>query len=188
MNKTNKIGTKKETRKKTWMGSITVMMAATAVSMILTAMIMSSCTVMDGTTSSAMQAETAAAVSDALTERNYTIGVETAYPRGGRMISLTGIYELKVREDNVVSYLPYFGRAYRTTFGTGSPLDFTGTITGYKQTSDNKGLTRIDFDTRNDNDMLHYRIEVSDDGRATINVTSQYRDGIRFEGDMDIDI
>lgn len=199
MNETRKI------EKRKMMGPITILMAMTAVMMIVAAIIMASCTTVDSTVgyTTGQNNETAEKtaedvsvttscksvwMADTTAVRNYTINVQTAYTARGRMISLTGIYELKVDGNNVVSYLPYFGRAYRTTFGIGSPLDFQSQTMNYRQERTKKNITRIDFDTRNEDDRIHYHIEVTDDGHATIDVTSMYRERIRFDGDMEINL
>lgn len=164
-------------------GTAAITTAMVALLMILTSVIITSCTTMN-TAAVSQQAETTTGVRESLDSRTYTIDVETAYPQRGRMISLTGVYELKVDGDNVISRLPYFGRAYRATFGTGSPLDFSGRIMNYKQELTRKNITRINFDSKNEDDLINYRIEVSDDGRATIYVTSRYRERIRFDGEL----
>lgn len=165
-------------------GIVTITTAIVAVIMILTSIIMPSCTTMNTAAGISQQAKATTGVRESLDSRTYTIDVETAYPQRGRMISLTGVYELKVDGDNVTSRLPYFGRAYRATFGTGSPLDFSGRIMNYKQELTRKNITRINFDSKNEDDLINYRIEVSDDGRATIYVTSRYRERISFDGEL----
>lgn len=165
--------------------SFKVSAAVAALFAMLVSGIISSCTAADSALTASQQAAKAAVIQDMLESRDYTIEVESANPLRGRIVSLTGIYELKVSGDDVVSYLPYFGRAYRTSFGIGSPLDFNGQITNYKQERARKDMTRITFDTRNDDESITYRIEVFDDGRATVDVTSMYRERISFDGRID---
>lgn len=178
MNNTKKKGTR------TQAATATITTAAVAIIMILTSVMMASCTTMNTAAGMSQQAETTTGVREALDSRTYTISVETAYPQRGSVIPLTGVYEIKVDGDNVTSRLPYFGRAYRATFGTGSPLDFCSRIMNYKQEVTRKNITRINFDSKNEDDLINYRIEVSDDGRATIYATSSYRERIRFDGEL----
>ena len=50
------------------------------------------------------------AVKKLIASENYKIDVRTAMPMRGRSIPLTSPYSLEIRNDSVISYLPYFGR------------------------------------------------------------------------------
>ena len=52
------------------------------------------------------------AVKKLIESENYKIDVNTAMPMRGRSIPLTSSYSLEIRNDSVISYLPYYGRAY----------------------------------------------------------------------------
>jgi len=52
------------------------------------------------------------AVMKLIESENYKIDVNTAMPMRGRSIPLTSSYSLTIRNDSVISYLPYYGRAY----------------------------------------------------------------------------
>ena len=52
------------------------------------------------------------AVKELIVSENYKIDVNTAMPMRGRSIPLTSLYSLEIRNDSVISYLPYYGRAY----------------------------------------------------------------------------
>lgn len=58
-------------------------------------------------------------VKEKIESENYRIDINTAYPRRGRMIPLTSIYSVTIRNDSVFSQLPYFGRAYSIPYGGG---------------------------------------------------------------------
>ena len=50
------------------------------------------------------------AIKKLIASENYKIDVRTAMPMRGRSIPLTSPYSLEIRNDSVISYLPYFGR------------------------------------------------------------------------------
>ena len=60
----------------------------------------------------ARAAEQAKAVKTALQERNYQIAVNRMYPSRGASKTVSSGYSVEVRNDSLISYLPYFGRAY----------------------------------------------------------------------------
>lgn len=124
-------------------------------------------------------------VAEALDSREYRIAVSTASPLRGRLITLSGGYDLEVRGDSVFSYLPYFGRAYRAAIGENKGLNFDGLMKNYSMAPAKDGFCRIEFTVNSGEDIYRYRIDVADDGMATIDVDSRYRDRIRFDGEMD---
>ena len=67
-------------------------------------------------------------VKEKIESENYRIDINTAYPRRGRMIPLTSIYSVTIRNDSVFSQLPYFGRAYSIPYGGGQGLMFNAPI------------------------------------------------------------
>ena len=64
------------------------------------------------------------AVMKLIESENYKIDVNTAMPMRGRSIPLTSSYSLTIRNDSVISYLPYYGRAYSIPYGGGDGLNF----------------------------------------------------------------
>lgn len=71
------------------------------------------------------------AVKKLIASENYKIDVRTAMPMRGRSIPLTSPYSLEIRNDSVISYLPYFGRAYSIPYGGGDGLDFKAPLKEY---------------------------------------------------------
>ena len=63
------------------------------------------------------------AVTKLIASENYKIDARTALPMRGRSIPLTSPYSLEIRNDSVISYLPYFGRAYSIPYGGGDGLN-----------------------------------------------------------------
>ena len=132
------------------------------------------------------EARTAAQVSEALASRHYTINVLMMYPQRGRAVNLTTNYSVEVKGDSLISYLPYFGRAYNVPYGGGKGLNFIAPITGYQTETDRKGITRVVLTSENEEDHYRYILEVSSSGDSYIQVQSRQRDFIRYSGRMDL--
>ena len=64
----------------------------------------------------AEKARTEQAVQKALDERRFCIDVNYMNPMRGRGRALTSPYSLTVRNDSVLSYLPYVGQAYSVPY------------------------------------------------------------------------
>ena len=115
---------------------------------------------------------------------NYKIDVNTAMPMRGRSIPLTSSYSLEIRNDSVISYLPYYGRAYSIPYGGGDGLNFKAVLKEYSMKMDKKGNAVIEFIARNPEDRYEYRVKVFPNGSASIDVNMQNRQSISFQGEL----
>ncbi len=132
------------------------------------------------------QAREAAMVKEALQNRRYTIDIHMMHPLRGRAVNVTSNYSVEVKGDTLVSYLPYFGRAYQVPYGGGKGLNFTAPITGYQSETDRKGTTRIMLTSENEENSYLYVLEVFSNGESSVEVQSRQRDRIYYTGRMNL--
>lgn len=128
--------------------------------------------------------EKARMVKECIEAKNYEIEVNTAFPMGGQSIQLSPYYSLKVRNDSVYSYLPYYGRAYMLPYGGGEGLNFEAKVVDYKQETGKKGSYEITFSARTQEDYYTFHVTVYDNGSSGINVNMQKKQSIDFTGRM----
>jgi len=133
----------------------------------------------------ARAAEQAKAVKAALQERNYQIAVNRMYPSRGASKIVSSGYSVEVRNDSLISYLPYFGRAYDVPYGGGNGLNFSAPIRNYKESQTKIDLRHIEIDVKNDEDTYLYTLDIFDNGSTDINVRSRQREPISFSGQME---
>ena len=126
------------------------------------------------------------AVKKLIESENYKIDVNTVMPMRGRSILLTSSYSLEIRNDSVISYLPYYGRAYSIPYGGGDGLSFKAILKEYNVEMDKKGNAVIKFVARNPEDRYEFRAKVFSNGSASINVNMQNRQSISFQGELNI--
>ena len=124
------------------------------------------------------------AVKKLIESENYKIDVNTPMPMRGRSIPLTSSYSLEIRNDSVISYLPYYGRAYSIPYGGGDGLNFKAVLKEYSMKMDKKGNAVIEFIARNPEDRYEYRVKVFPNGSASIDVNMQNRQSISFQGEL----
>ena len=132
----------------------------------------------------AQQAETSKKVTLALDERHYKIGIDNMSPMRGPSRTVSFGYSVEVRNDSLISYLPYFGRAYTATYGGGNAMDFSAPIKTYQETKGKKGQRKIEIVLTTSEDNFQYTIEVFDNGSASIDVQPRNRDRISYSGEM----
>jgi hypothetical protein len=122
-------------------------------------------------------------VAKAINEKNYVFRANTALPLRGRTIQLTSDYTLTVKNDSVIAYLPYFGRAYTAPLDpTKSALDFTSTDFGYKADQNKKGNWQIEIKPKDAGDVRQLFLSISEEGYGSLQVTSNNRQSITFNG------
>jgi len=130
------------------------------------------------------EARIASQVEAALDARQYTIAVDWMRPLGGMPRHVNSDYELKVNGDEMDSYLPYVGEAYRLPYGGGKGLNFKAAIYNYTLIPSGDKCYLIEFDVENEEDVFHYRINVFTNGKAIIDVWARDRDSISFQGEL----
>lgn len=151
---------------------------------VLVALLLQACGTTDGLTNAERQAAITRQVQEGLDTRHYTIAVDWMKPLGGMARHVTSNYELKVNGDEVDSYLPYVGEAYRLPYGGGKGLNFKGKIEDYTITYLTSNRSHIEFRVTNDEDTYYFRIDVFNNGKSIIDIIAQERDAISFDGEM----
>ena len=143
-----------------------------------------SCGTSDGLTKVERQAQVTRQVQEGLDTRHYTIAVDWMKPLGGMARHVSSNYELTVNGDEVDSYLPYTGEAYRLPYGGGKGLNFKGKIDNYTITYPTSNRSHVEFNVTNVEDSYFFRIDVFNNGKAVIDIIARDRDAISFDGEM----
>lgn len=133
----------------------------------------------------AQMAELSANVTNALDNREYKIAIDRMYPMRGSSRQVSFGYSVEVRNDTLISYLPYFGRAYNVPYGGGKGLNFTAPIGSYQEYKKRNGQRYIEIGVANDEDTYFYTIEVFDNGSSSVDVRARQRERISYSGNLD---
>ena len=116
--------------------------------------------------------------------KDYTFLARSATTMRGKTIQLTGGYNLTVKNDSATAYLPFFGVAYAAGYGTNdSGIEFDNEMSNYRYEMRKKSHD-IFFEARSSNDNYRVHLSVSPSGYASLNVDSNNRQGMRFNGVM----
>ena len=129
------------------------------------------------------QAAKTAAIKNLVDSQSYVFKAQSAMPMSGRSRQLTSDYDLKVTKDQVVSYLPYFGRAYSAPIDPSQGgIQFTSKDFDYTTTPRKKGGWDIQIKPKDNRDVQQMSLTISEDGYASLQVTSINRQPISFSG------
>ncbi|MGZ3852052.1 MAG: DUF4251 domain-containing protein [Flavisolibacter sp.] len=115
--------------------------------------------------------------------KEFTFQARTVIPMTGGSRQLTSEYDVRFLGDSVISYLPYFGRAYTAGYGSDNGgIEFTSTKFDYKAKARKKGGWDITIRPKDAKGVEEMDLTISDDGSASLRVTSTNRQPISFYG------
>lgn len=115
--------------------------------------------------------------------KQYIFIAESALPVNGRMRQLSSGYKLELRTDTLISDLPYYGRAYTAPIDPAQGgIQFTSTNFEYTSTPGKKGSWDISIKPKDGKDVNRFSLYISKNGKASLQVTSNNRQAIFFNG------
>jgi hypothetical protein len=117
-----------------------------------------------------------------LESKNFTFTAQSVSPMRGGTINLTSEYDVRVVQDSVISYLPYFGRAFVAPMNPNEDgMKFTSTKFSYVSTPKKFGY-QIVIKPTDTKDVRQMTLTISTSGYGTLNVSNTNRDPISFYG------
>jgi hypothetical protein len=120
-----------------------------------------------------------------LGEKNFVFRPTHAMPLGGGSIFLSHSFDVEVKDDTLISYLPFYGVAYRAEYGARkSAFDFTQPLVNFEMETTSSGY-QVNLEVRNKMDYLSYNFHISELGYATLHVTSTNRQAISYYGNIE---
>ncbi len=117
-----------------------------------------------------------------LDKKQWIFRAQMAHPMSGQAQQLTTNYDLAVRNDSLLVYLPYFGRSYVPVIGGDGGIKFNTDLFTYKVKSRKKGGYEITLKPKNNRDVRELFLTLSDNGYGTLQVMSANRQPISFTG------
>ena len=123
-------------------------------------------------------------VKSVLEGKRFIFKAQSVSPTAMPMRQLTGDnYNLRVTGDTLVSYLPYFGRAFSAP-SPGAPggYSFTSTDFDYTAKARRKGGWDVVIKPKDVNDVREFSLNVSKSGYATLRALSNNRQLITYNG------
>jgi len=122
-------------------------------------------------------------VKSMIDSKSYVFKADYVIPMRGTSRSLTSDYDLVVSRDTITAYLPFFGRAYSAPIDpTQGGIKFTSTDFDYQSKEKKKGGWQVTIEPKDANDVRQLMLEISDNGYASLRITSNNREAISFNG------
>jgi len=117
-----------------------------------------------------------------IAEKNFIFRAQTALPAGGQAVNLTSEYDLRIKGDSVIGFLPYFGRAFTASYNEEGGIRFTSTANEFSVQQKKKGGWEINVLPKGANDVRQLYLSVSPEGYSTLQVMLVNRQPISFQG------
>jgi hypothetical protein len=117
-----------------------------------------------------------------LTNKNFVFKAQSAWPLKGTVVQLTAGYDMKVIQDSINTYLPYFGRAFSASYGGDGGINFISKKFDYKVKEKQKGGWEVSIKPTDTRDVTELTYSISTNGYATLQVISNNRQAISYYG------
>ena len=115
--------------------------------------------------------------------KNFVFVAQYALPLGGRSINLTSLYDVRLSNDTIASDLPFYGRAFVAPMNPSEGgIRFTSTHFDYTANEKKKGGWNITILPKDTKDVRQMFLSVSENGYASLQVTSNNRQSINYTG------
>lgn len=114
--------------------------------------------------------------------KNFVFVAQSASPQQLGTRSLTSEYDLTIAGDSLISFLPYFGRAYVAPIDpTKGSLMFTSTKFSYTSEKKKKNW-QIAIKPSDNNEVQQLFFDISESGYATLRIIPLNKQSISFNG------
>lgn len=126
----------------------------------------------------------AANIRTLLENQQYVVMVGSMRPVSAPTMSVSQGQKMIVRNGMVTCYLPYAGSGQNVGYGASGykALNFSSAIRDYKVEYPKADRARVTFVVDNGDDNYRFHVEVFMNGKATIDVDPQGRDGVSYSG------
>jgi hypothetical protein len=115
--------------------------------------------------------------------KNFVFQAQSASPQGGRFIQLTSPYDVRIKNDTLVTFLPYFGRAFVAPINPAEGgIRFNSTSFDYTVENRKKGGWNVLITPQDARDVRLLQFIITETGNATLQVLSNNRQPITFNG------
>ena len=121
-------------------------------------------------------------IKNLIDSKNYVFTAKYVQPISGPIRHLTSEYDMKVMGDSIVTYLPYFGRAYSAPINLSQgSIQFTSADFNYTAESKRKEWIIV-IKPRESIDVRELTLRVFKNGSASLMVNSTNRQSISYNG------
>ena len=118
--------------------------------------------------------------------RDFSVIFNTAIPQRMQQVHLTSEYAIRIKNDSIFTFLPYYGVAHVAPYSTNEGgIKISEKITDFSETLSRKGDAKIlRFKTKSSTIQFQFYLNIFDNGTTTLQVSSYDKDPIHFYGEL----
>lgn len=121
-----------------------------------------------------------------IVNKTFEFAPNTALPTGYRGVNLSYGYFLRISNDSIEAYLPYFGRSHTATMATSDAgIKFISTNFDYTVEEKKVGLYEIVIKTKDTPRNSIFYLSAGSNGYGSLRVQENDRQSISFNGNID---
>ena len=129
------------------------------------------------------QDENKSGMNDMLMSKTFVFKAQMVIPAVGSSRHLTNDYDVRVTPEMLVSYLPYFGRAYSAPLDPSKAgHDFTSKDYEYVLKERRKGGWELTIKPKDVSDIRSMNFVIFSNGNATLQISSNSKQTISYSG------
>lgn len=125
-------------------------------------------------------------ITAAIQANQWIFTAQNVQPQSGRSRYVNGSYDVRLNNDTLTVFLPYFGNSYGgvdVMSGKG-PLDFTSTNFTLTKEQNKRGGWDVTIRTKDYSEVRTMSFTLYDNGNALLNISLTSRSGINFTGNI----
>ncbi len=125
-------------------------------------------------------------VKNMVNNKEFIFVADRVNPLRGRSRYLTSEYDVKINKDSLVSFLPYFGRAYQAPVNPSEGgIQFTSAEFSYQINAVKNNGWYVIIKPKDYQQIQQFSFRIFENGNASLDVTSTYKDPISFQGNVE---
>lgn len=125
------------------------------------------------------------AITKMINDHSFIFEAEKMNPLRGRTRILTSSYDVRVNNDSIVSFLPYFGRSYSAPMDPSKVVtQFTSTDFTYNVNQLKEDQWRVTLQPRDQSAIQELSFLIFENGSATLQLQLTTSDAISFMGNL----
>ncbi len=128
----------------------------------------------------------AARVKEVVASKSFRFIPQTAFPMGGSPRQLTPGFDMSISGDSLNTYLPYFGRAFTAPDPGEGGFRFISKDFSYQAKEKKQRSWEIMIRPADNREVRQMVLRIFENGSATLQVNSNNRQPIHFNGYIDL--
>jgi hypothetical protein len=125
-------------------------------------------------------------VRNMVNNKDFIFVAERVLPFRGSSRLLTSEYDVTVKKDSLISYLPFFGRAYQAPIDPSKGgMQFTSTNFSYEVNANKNNGWDVIIKPKDYHEVQQFSFRIFENGSASLNVINTNKDPISFNGHVE---